>query len=125
MKQKFYFLCGNFERKHFIYAIKYAEHPWHYFEEQDSISSVHGSLPAILDSLIGTLDKVRTIQVPLDEQQTRIYYDNGKFIFKNRELKTCKYFYSLISLSNNESNSRLLQPATVQDARHLFPIFPI
>ena len=39
---KLAFLCG----KEFIYAVKQANHPWHYFEESDSMSSKHSSLPA-------------------------------------------------------------------------------
>lgn len=91
MNQKFYFLCGHLVGKNFIYATKFAKHPWHYFEKADSNSSVHDSLPAILDSLISTLKKVKTIEVPLSEEQSRNYYKNGKFIFKNKELKTCKH----------------------------------
>lgn len=90
MKQTFLFLCGNFERINFIYATKFNEHPWHYFEEVDSISSVHDSLPAVLDTVISKLDKVRTIKVPLDEEQAKNYYGNFKFIFKGKELETCK-----------------------------------
>lgn len=97
MKQKFQFLCGHFEKTNFIYAIKFEKHSWHYFEKIHSTSAVHDSLPAILDSLIGTLKKMRTIEVPLDEIQSRNYYVNEKFVFKGKELKTCKYFH-VISL---------------------------
>lgn len=93
MKQIFYFLCGKFRRVNFIYAIKNDVEPWHYFEESDSRSSAHESLPPVLDSLIGTLDKVRTIQVPLSEDQWSNYYRNQKFVFKNKELKPCMNFY--------------------------------
>lgn len=92
---KFSFLCGNFYKKNFIYAIKFGSHPWHYFNEIDSISSEHGSLPASMDSLISKMDKVSSIDVNLNEEQTRNYYVDGKFIFKNNELKTrksCSFF---------------------------------
>lgn len=94
-KQKFYFLCGNFAKINFIYAIKNAGEPWRYFEEQDSLSSVHGFLSRVLDALISTMliNKIKTVEVPLDEHQWMNYYDNEKFIYKTRELKTCAYFY--------------------------------
>lgn len=102
-KQKFYFLCGNFAKRNFIYAIKSAGKPWHYFEEQDSLSSSHGFLPSILDTLISRMfeNKIKTVEVPLDEYQWLEYYDNDKFIFKTSELKTCAYFYFRISLSSS------------------------
>ncbi len=90
MKQKFYFLCGNFEKRNFIYATKFGQYEWHYFEEADTLSSAHGSLPQVLDALIGTLKAVKCIEVPLDELQSTKYYDDGKFIFNNKELKTRK-----------------------------------
>lgn len=92
MKETFHFLCGKFGGLHFIYGIKNVIEPWHYFEEQDSLISAHESLPALLDTVIGTLDKVRTIKVPLFEHQWSDYYRNKKFIFKDKELKTCEYF---------------------------------
>lgn len=90
MKRKFYFLCGNFEKRNLIYAIKSADHDWHYFEEIDTCSSAHGSLPEVLDKLIGTLKAVKCIEVPLDEEQSSNYYVDGKFVFKNKELTTRK-----------------------------------
>lgn len=99
-KFKFSFLCGNFYNKNFIYAIKFGSHPWHYFSEIDSISSEHVSLPASIDSLISKMDKVSSIDVNLNEEQSRNYYFDGKFIFKNKELKTSKsctfYFESVV-----------------------------
>lgn len=94
-KQKFSFLCGNFVKRNFIYAIKNAGKPWHYFEAQDSLSSAHGPLPSLLDSLISKMimNKIKTVEVPLNEHQWMNYYDNEQFIFKARELKTCAYFY--------------------------------
>lgn len=49
-----------------------------------------------MDSLISTLDKVKSIDVTLDEEQSKIYYNNGKFIFNNKELKTCQSFSFLV-----------------------------
>lgn len=87
---KFSFLCGHFSNKNFIYAIKCGKHPWHYFEMKDSASSQHGSLPASIDVLIRGMDKPTPINVNLNEEQTRNYYVDGKFIFNNKELKTSK-----------------------------------
>lgn len=101
MKQKFLFLCGNFEKINCIYAIKFTKQPWHYFEEVDSVSAVHDSLPPNVDVLISTLHKVRTIEVLLDEEQTKNYYNNGKLIFKGKELKTCKPFRVLLLLQRS------------------------
>lgn len=89
-KEKFTFLCRTYERRNFIIGVKFANHPWHYFDELDALSSEHGSLPASMDSLISRLDKVKPIYLNLDEDQSRNYFNNGKFIFKNKELKTCK-----------------------------------
>lgn len=87
---KFSFLCGNFSNKNFIYGIKCGKHPWHYFDVKDSVSSEHGSLPASIDALIRGLDKPTSINVNLNEEQTKNYYVGGKFIFNNKELKTRK-----------------------------------
>ncbi|KAG4075684.1 hypothetical protein HA402_003509 [Bradysia odoriphaga] len=92
MQRKFYFRCGNFGKTNLIYAITSAEHPWHYFEEKDTLSSGHGSLPADLDSVISKLNKISTIAVPLEESQWRSYYENGRFVFNNVELKTYMQF---------------------------------
>ncbi|XP_037029366.1 uncharacterized protein LOC119069419 [Bradysia coprophila] len=88
MERKFDFRCGNYGKKNLIYAIKSAKHPWHYFEEKDTLSSEHGSLPAVLDSMISKLNKISTIEVSLDESQWRSYYENGRFVFNNVKLKT-------------------------------------
>lgn len=90
MKDKFSFLCGTFEKKNYIYAVKFANHPWHYFEMQDSYSCKHQSLPASMDSLISQLNKVGSITLQLDVQ-IQNYYKDDKFVFNNKELKTCKY----------------------------------
>lgn len=100
-KVKFSFLCGTFEKQNFIYAVKFANHPWHYFEENDSISSQHDSLPASIDAMISSLDKVKSIDLNLNEEQRKDYYndDNGKFIFQNKELKTRIQFIFFIFCS--------------------------
>lgn len=92
MAQKFRFLCGNVENINYIYAIKHSVYPWHYFEEMDSKFSSHGSSPQALDSLIGALNYMKTIEAQLDEAQSRNYFVDGKFIFNKKELKTCKHF---------------------------------
>lgn len=110
MKNKFYFLCGHFEKINFIYAVKFEKHSWHYFEELDSIESEHNLLPAVLHHLIGTLNKVKTIEVPISDELSKHYFDGGKFIFKNKELKTRKELKSceiFRASSNNPIYSRL------------------
>lgn len=91
MEEKFFFYCGTFERKNYIYAVKFAKHPWHYFETEDSYSYKHRSLPASMDSLISELNKVRSIDLNLNEEQIQNYFKDDKFVFNNKELKTCKY----------------------------------
>lgn len=90
MKQKFHFLCGNYENLNYIYATKFGEHDWHYFENADTHLSVHKLLPQVLDSLVGKLKSVKSIEVLLDEVQSINYYRDGKFIFNNKELETRK-----------------------------------
>lgn len=86
VSRKFSFLCGKDKS---IVAVKFAHYPWHYFETSDSISTQHDSLPAKMLASIRNLDKVRSVSVILNDMQSRNYFKNGKFIFKNRELKTC------------------------------------
>ncbi len=88
MKQKFSFLCGNADNIKYIFGVKFGAHPWHYFEEIDSILSEHGSLPSELDDLVGSLKQNRSIDVELNEDQAQNYFKNEKFVFKNIELKT-------------------------------------
>lgn len=96
MKQKFKFLCGNFSCVNLIYGVKFANHKWHYFQEVHNISSVHDALPIDLNALISSLREVKTIEIALDEEQSNIYYKNGKFIFKDEELKTSKPLESVV-----------------------------
>lgn len=86
---KFSFLCGSFEKKSFIYGVKFAEYEWHYFEEADSPFSKHFSLPASMDISIGRSDKVRSIVFFLTSEESKNYFRDGKFMFKDKELKTC------------------------------------
>lgn len=98
---KFSFLCGHFSNRNFIYAIKFGKHQWHYFELKDSVSSEHGSLAASIDGLIRVMDKPTPINVNLNEEQTRKYYVGGKFIFKNKELKTrrnCPFYFVIFKI---------------------------
>lgn len=95
MKQKCSFLCGNFENMNYIYAIKVGDSCWHYFEEIDSVSTEHNSLPSQLDVFISNLKKIRKVQLFLDEEKSSQYYCNQNLVFKGKELKTCKYQYSV------------------------------
>lgn len=90
MKQKFKFLCGYFEKISFVYAVKLAKHSWYYFEECDSLFSQHSSLPEELGYQISLLDGIRSVEVLLDDAQASKYIVNGIFVFKEKELKTCK-----------------------------------
>lgn len=90
MPGKFKFLCGQFEKVNYIYAIKFDQHSWHYFEEMDSIASEHKSLPIALGEF-ASLKKVTTIEVTLNDEVIKNYYRNDEFIFKNKPLKTCKF----------------------------------
>lgn len=111
MLQKFRLLCGLFRNEKFIYAIKFGRHPWHYFDPNHRIFSEHNSLPAELEEQITTFTKVRSVEISLDEEQSKQYYDNGKFIFKNTELKTCM------------SSLRLCKVLCVLHKTHLFKCF--
>ena len=54
-QSKLFFLCGNFERRNFIYAVKSKQSDWYYFEEEDSIIDEHRSLPEDLETKISLL----------------------------------------------------------------------
>lgn len=88
---KFNFLCGNVRKDNVIYATKFGQHPWHFFEQRHWMISEHHSLPAQLGEQISSLQKVRSIEIGLSDEQAQHYYDNGKFVFKNTELKTRMY----------------------------------
>lgn len=88
-KHKFDFLCANFEEQNYIIGVKFDNHAWHYFEEHDSISSKHCSLPASVNTKIGQMTSVGTIKVYLDEVQALQYFCDDKFVFENKELKPC------------------------------------
>lgn len=88
-REKFAFLCGP---PNIIYAIKFGTYEWHYFDVPDSIITQHSSLPASMNSLIRGLVKAKTINVNLNEDQTKNYFHNCKFVFKNKQLKTCVFF---------------------------------
>lgn len=95
VSRKFYFLCG---KEDLIIAVKFANYPWHYFDTSDSISTQHDSLPAKMLASIRKLDKVRSVSVILNDSQSQNYFKNGKFEFKNKELKTCRTFYFFLML---------------------------
>lgn len=94
MAGKYYFLCELFNKQILIYAIKSSLTNWHYFEEEDSKISVHVSLPANLGSQIIWLKKPQEVSVDLDSDQIVNYVTDGKFVFKGKELKTCKFALS-------------------------------
>lgn len=86
-----------------ILLIKFDQHQWHYFEEEDSIISQHQSLPRGLEHLIESSKEMRTIELILNEEQVKNYYRNGNFVFKNIKLKTCKYHLDLFKLHVEET----------------------
>lgn len=92
-----YFLCGNFNGENFIYAIKSRLSDWYYFDEQDSLFDVHVSLPQTLSDEISRLNKLKEIAWSLNGDQIATYVKDGKFVFKGKELKTCKKFCSQIA----------------------------
>lgn len=53
---EFVFLCG---KGNFIYGVTLPNHPWLYFDEVDSIASVHDSLPPEMLASIKKLQDVR------------------------------------------------------------------
>lgn len=91
---KYYFLCEFSNRKMFIYAIKSMETHWHYFEEEDSIFKAHTSLPADLVNQIAISEKLQEVLIDLDSNQIVNYITDGKFVFKGKELRTCKFSLS-------------------------------
>lgn len=91
-KRKFTFLCGFFENERYIYGLKFDNHVWHYFEVLDTKRAQHVSLPDSVDASIVRLKAVGPIHVHLDEAQSKNYFKNGKFIFKNKELNTRNVF---------------------------------
>lgn len=93
--EKYYFLCEYFNSQMLIYAIKSSVTNWHYFEEEDSVISVHISLPAELRSQIVMLTKLEKVAVDLDADQVVNYVADGKFVFKGKELKSCEFFKSI------------------------------
>lgn len=90
MATKYYFLCEFFNKRKFVYAIRSNLTDWHYFEEEDSIN-VHISLPADLWNQIVLLEKLQEVLVDLDSDQIVNYVTDEKFVFKGKELKTCKF----------------------------------
>lgn len=90
--QKFEFLCGTFNKQVFIYGLKFGDHPWHYFDDLDCIRSEHSSLPRSIDIAIRRMSAatVGTVTLDLDNMQAGLYFQDGKFVFKNKELKTCE-----------------------------------
>lgn len=84
------FLCGNFRNTNFVYAIRSDLSDWYYFDEDDSYLHVHVSLPPNLANEICRLDKVKPISVNLNGDQIVDYVNDGIFVFKGKELKTCK-----------------------------------
>lgn len=84
------FLCGSFYKIDFIYAIKNDLSDWYYFKEEDSLLDEHVSLPPNLINEISRLKKLTPIAVTLNPDQIVNYVNNGKFIFKGKELTTCK-----------------------------------
>ncbi len=90
MTEKVKFLCGNYKGTNFIYGVTFADYDWYYFEEQDTISSDHKTLPDRVHFSISALSKATTIEIQLNPEQLRHYFRDGKFIYKNKELKTRK-----------------------------------
>lgn len=92
MAQAFQFLCGNYNDINFVFATKFGDHAWHYFDEQHSLSLEHDTLHKNLNAVIKHFKKPRTIEILLNEAQARNYFDNGKFTFKNTDLQTCTFY---------------------------------
>lgn len=90
-QKKYKLLCGKFENKNFVYAIK-LDKDWHYFEERDSSIDVHNSLMTSLNGRISLINKLQSIAITLSTDQLINYVSDGKFIFKGKELKTCKLY---------------------------------
>lgn len=92
-------LCGNFDNKNFIYAIKSNESEWHYFDEQDSSIDKHNSLMTSLNFRISLLDKIQTIAITLSPGQLINYVQEAKFVFNGKELRTCRLYLTSRQLS--------------------------
>lgn len=96
-KRNFFFRCGNFEEESYIYAIKLSNRPWHYFDECDTYLSQHDALPssfreALIASCFAKHKNVRSFYVNLSEDQWANYFSNDQFVFKDKKLKTRKFF---------------------------------
>lgn len=76
-------------RKKICLCYQSVQSSFYYFDELDSIIDAHTTLPADLRYVITS--KIQTIEITLTDQQTQNNCKNGKFVFKNNELKTCKY----------------------------------
>lgn len=102
---KFEFLCGSFDKRSFVYGVKFGDHNWHYFDDNDSIRSEHSSLSGSIDSAIRRMgtDKVGTVTLYLNNLEARLYFDDGKFKFKNKELKTCNVGLCYLMQQSNYS----------------------
>lgn len=92
MSQKFHFLCGVFNNKNFVYGVKFDELCWHYFDKLDSIDYEHISLPLGWSNKLNGTTGFHVVELMLNEEQAAAYYNNGSFVFRNKELKTCKLF---------------------------------
>lgn len=92
LTRKASFLCGRFEGINFIYAIKSNNSEWHYFEEDDAVSSQHGLLSSGLEDHISSLNGVKSINVKLSQDRFDKYYDqeSGTFKFNGKTLNTCR-----------------------------------
>lgn len=85
------FLCSNYENINFVYAIRSGSSDWYYFEEGDSTLDVHVSLPPDSANQISRLvNRLKPVTFALNADQIANYVRNGKFVFKGKELKTCK-----------------------------------
>lgn len=100
-ENEFTFLCGNFDRKNFVYAIKSKESEWYYFEEKYSIIDAHKPLMTNLEDKISVLNKIQSIVIALSSDQVINYFNDGKFIFKGKELRTCKSYPKFNNFSNS------------------------
>ncbi|KAJ6647756.1 hypothetical protein Bhyg_02979 [Pseudolycoriella hygida] len=101
------FLCGNFNNICYLYAIKNDQSDWRYFAERDSDVDVHFSLPTSLKDQISRLktNTVKSIALTLTEEQLHNYVNEGKFVFKGKELNT------FIQLSGKTTNRRSIERA--------------
>lgn len=91
MTQKFQFLFGYFNSKYFVYAIKLNQHCWHYFQMLDSISYEHVTLPPGWKDTINCMTGIHVVELILNEEQAAAYFKNRRLVFKDKQLKTCKF----------------------------------